>query len=42
MAILETQGLKKYFGGVHAVDGVSLRFEEGKMYRITIKCLGKL
>lgn len=31
MAILETQNLKKHFGGVHAVDGVSLRFEEGKI-----------
>lgn len=31
MAILETHNLKKSFGGVHAVDGVSLKFEEGKI-----------
>jgi ABC-type branched-subunit amino acid transport system ATPase component len=31
MAMLETHGIKKYFGGVHAVDGASLRFEEGKI-----------
>jgi ABC-type branched-subunit amino acid transport system ATPase component len=31
MALLETHNLKKHFGGVHAVDGVSLKFEEGKI-----------
>ncbi len=31
MAILETKGIKKYFGGVHAVDGVSVAFEQGKI-----------
>lgn len=31
MAILETHALKKYFGGVHAVDNVTVSFEPGKI-----------
>lgn len=31
MQILETRNIKKYFGGVHAVDGVSIVFEPGKI-----------
>ncbi len=31
MHLLETHNLKKSFGGVHAVDGVSLSFEKGKI-----------
>lgn len=31
MSILETISIKKYFGGVHAVDNVSIKFEQGKI-----------
>ena len=31
MNVLQTTNLKKYFGGVHAVDGVSLVFGKGKI-----------
>jgi multiple sugar transport system ATP-binding protein len=30
MAIVETRGLKKYFGDVHAVDGVDIAIQEGE------------
>jgi multiple sugar transport system ATP-binding protein len=30
MAIVETSGLKKYFGDVHAVDGVDITIQEGE------------
>ncbi|MCE5281029.1 MAG: ABC transporter ATP-binding protein [Deltaproteobacteria bacterium] len=29
--ILETRGLKKYFGGLHAIDGVDFRVEAGEL-----------
>ncbi|MCH7664129.1 MAG: ATP-binding cassette domain-containing protein, partial [Chloroflexi bacterium] len=31
MAIVETKGIKKYFGDVRAVDGVDLTIEEGEL-----------
>lgn len=31
MATIETKGLKKYFGGVKAVDGVSLSIKDGEL-----------
>lgn len=31
MAILETHSVKKYFGGVHAIDNVTVSFESGKI-----------
>ena len=34
MAILTTEGLTKNFGGLRAVDSVSLHFEEGKLTSI--------
>lgn len=30
-AILETRGLKKYFGGLRAIDGVELNIEQGEL-----------
>jgi len=30
-AILETRGLKKYFGGLYAINGVDLAIEEGEL-----------
>lgn len=30
-AILETRGLKRYFGGLHAIDGVDLSIEQGEL-----------
>ncbi len=34
MAILETHNLKKHFGGVHAVDGLTLSIQEGTLTSI--------
>ena len=34
MPILETKNLRKHFDGVHAVDGLSLSFEKGKITSI--------
>jgi branched-chain amino acid transport system ATP-binding protein len=34
MSLLEIQDLKKYFGGVHAVDGVDLTVEEGEIVSV--------
>jgi branched-chain amino acid transport system ATP-binding protein len=31
MSLLETHGLKRYFGGLRAVDGVDLRVEQGEV-----------
>ena len=32
--LLELEGVKVWFGGVHAVDGVDMRIEEGRLYGI--------
>lgn len=32
--VLETRGLSKHFGGLRAVDGVSLRVEEGRLHAV--------
>ena len=34
MATVETLNIKKYFGSVKAVDGVSLAIEEGEFFVI--------
>jgi len=33
-ALLEVRGLSKYFGGVHALEGVSCRVEEGRIFAV--------